>query len=163
MDAPRFIADQNVGRLSRWLRMLGFDTLFFDGRDDGEMVRLALDEGRVILTRDTHIMERKIVTSGRLKAILLVSDRPEEQIRQVTNAFWDLKNTIPGIVSFEYGVNSSPEAKNHGFTHVYLLTFVDAKARDTYLPHAEHKKFGGLLAKLGILEDVFVIDYAPKN
>ena len=87
----------------------------------------------------------------------------EEQIRQVTNAFWDLKNTIPGIVSFEYGVNSSPEAKNQGFTHVYLLTFVDAKARDTYLPHPEHKKFGALLAKLGILEDVFVIDYAPKN
>ena len=87
----------------------------------------------------------------------------EEQIRQVTNAFRDLKNTIPGIVSFEYGVNSSPEAKNHGFTHVYLLTFVDAKARDTYLPHPEHKKFGALLAKLGILEDVFVIDYAPKN
>ena len=87
----------------------------------------------------------------------------EEQIRQVTNAFRDLKNTIPGIVSFEYGVNNSPEVKNHGFTHVYLLTFVDAKARDTYLPHPEHKKFGALLAKLGILEDVFVIDYAPKN
>jgi len=87
----------------------------------------------------------------------------EEQILQVTNAFRDLKNTIPGIVSFEYGVNNSPEGKNHEFTHVYLLTFVDAKARDTYLPHPEHKKFGALMAKLGILDDVFVIDYAPKN
>jgi len=80
------MADQNVGRLARCLRMLGFDTLFFDGKDDGEMVRLALNEDRVILTRDTHIMERKIVTSGRLKAILMVSDRPEEQIRQVTKS-----------------------------------------------------------------------------
>ena len=42
MDVPRFIADQNVGGLARCLRMLGFDTLFFDGRDDAEMVRLAL-------------------------------------------------------------------------------------------------------------------------
>ena len=80
------MADQNVGRLARCLRMLGFDTLFFDGQDDGEMVRLALDEGRVILTRDTHIVERKIVTSGRLKAVLLVSDRPEEQLYQVTKS-----------------------------------------------------------------------------
>ena len=87
----------------------------------------------------------------------------EEQIRQVTDAFRDLKSKIPGIVSFEYGVNNSPEGKNHGFTHIYLLTFVDAKARDSYLPHPEHKKFGALLAKLGILEDVFVIDYAPNN
>jgi len=60
-------------------------------------------------------------------------------------------------------VNNSPEGKNHGFTHAYLLTFEDSKARDTYLPHPEHKKFGDLLGKLGILEDVFVIDYAPKS
>ncbi|RJO62575.1 MAG: hypothetical protein C4542_03060 [Dehalococcoidia bacterium] len=83
MDAPRFMADQNVGKLARLLRMLGFDTLFFDGRDDGEMVQLALEQGRIILTRNTRIMQRKLVTSGRLKAVLLVSDRPEEQVCHV--------------------------------------------------------------------------------
>lgn len=84
----------------------------------------------------------------------------EEQIRQVTEAFRDLKGKIPGIVSIEHGVNNSPENLNKGFTHVYLLTFEDAKARDAYLPHPEHKKFGELLGKLNILEDVFVVDYA---
>lgn len=84
-----------------------------------------------------------------------------EQISQVTKALGDLKNKIPGIVSFEHGVNNSPENKNLGFTHVYLLTFKDAAARDTYLPHPEHKKFGQLLGELGIMEDVFVVDYAP--
>jgi uncharacterized protein with PIN domain len=49
MDTPRFIADQNVGGLARRLRMLGFDTIFFNGRDDGEMMRRALDRGRVTL------------------------------------------------------------------------------------------------------------------
>ena len=83
MDAPLFMADQNVGKLARWLRMLGFDTVFFDGPDDGQLVRLALEQDGVILTRDTRIMKRKLVTSGRLKAVLLVSDRPEEQICQV--------------------------------------------------------------------------------
>ncbi len=84
-----------------------------------------------------------------------------EKIQQVTNAFRALKTKIPGIVSFEQGVNNSPEGKNLGFTHVYLLTFVDQKARDAYLPHPEHKKFGQLLGSLGVLEDVFVVDFTP--
>lgn len=86
-----------------------------------------------------------------------------EQIKQVTDAFRDLKRRIPGIVSFEHGINSSPEGKNRGFTHVYTLTFESAGARDAYLPHAEHKKFGELLGKIGILEDAFVVDYKPER
>ena len=82
-----------------------------------------------------------------------------EQIRQVTQAFRDLKNKIPGITAFEDGVNNSPEKKNLGFTHVYLLTFENLAARDAYLPHPEHQKFGQLLGKLGVLEDAFVVDY----
>jgi hypothetical protein len=85
----------------------------------------------------------------------------EDQIRQVTEAFRALKEKIPGIVSFEHGVNNSPENLNKGFTHVYLLTFEDAKARDAYLPHPEHKKFGELLGRLNVLEEAFVVDYAP--
>ncbi|MDO1446000.1 Dabb family protein [Rhodocytophaga aerolata] len=86
----------------------------------------------------------------------------EAQIKQVTDAFGGLKSKIPGITAFEHGINNSPEGKNLGFTHVYMLTFEDAKSRDTYLPHPEHKKFGELLGKLGIMEDVFVVDYEPK-
>ncbi|MDQ3534882.1 MAG: Dabb family protein [Bacteroidota bacterium] len=85
----------------------------------------------------------------------------DEQIEKVNKAFGDMKNTIPGIVAFEYGVNDSPENKNLGFTHVYLLTFENAQARDTYLPHPEHKKFGSFLGELNILEDAFVVDYQP--
>lgn len=88
-------------------------------------------------------------------------DATEEQIEKVTKAFGELKDKIPGIVSFEHGINDSPENKNLAFTHVYLLTFEDAQARDTYLPHPEHKKFGQLLGELGILEDAFVVDYTP--
>jgi hypothetical protein len=83
------------------------------------------------------------------------------QIQQVTTALAALKDTIPGIVSFEHGVNHSPENLNKGFTHVYFITFTDAKARDAYLPHPEHQAFGKLLGSLGVLEDVFVVDYTP--
>lgn len=80
---PRFIVDHNVGRLARWLRMMGYDALTFTGPDDGDMVKTALAEDRVILTRDTQIGLRRVATSGRLRVILLRSDNPEEQLRQV--------------------------------------------------------------------------------
>jgi uncharacterized protein len=77
---PRFIADENVGKLARWLRLLGFDTLYFKG-DDGQMVEIALEQKRIIITRDTHVVERKPIASGKVKALLLKSDSTFEQVR----------------------------------------------------------------------------------
>jgi len=79
----RFIVDLNVGRLARWLRMMGYDTLLFDHGEDYRMIRIALDQARIIITRDTRIMERRVITSGRLRAILVNGDRPEEQMHQM--------------------------------------------------------------------------------
>ncbi|TDN95077.1 stress responsive alpha/beta barrel protein [Salegentibacter sp. 24] len=84
-----------------------------------------------------------------------------DQIEKVTSAISNLQNKIPGIVAFEHGINDSPENKNNGFTHVYQFTFEDADARDTYLPHPEHQKFGEFLGEMKIVEDVFVVDYIP--
>jgi uncharacterized protein with PIN domain len=83
VDAPKFIVDHNVGKLAKWLRLMGYDARFFDGRDDSHLVAIAKAEGRVILTRDTQIMKRRVITSGQLKAVLIHSDEPERQIRQV--------------------------------------------------------------------------------
>ena len=79
----RFLADANVGKLARWLRLMGYDTRFFAAGDDAELVVLALAEDRVVLTRDTLIMHRRVVKNGRLRAFLLHDDRPEIQLRQV--------------------------------------------------------------------------------
>ena len=89
-------------------------------------------------------------------------DAAPEKIAQITAAFRDLKTKVPGITAFEDGVNNSPEGKNQGFTHVYMLTFKDVAARDAYLPHPEHKKFGELLGKSWIFVGAFVVDYAPN-
>jgi len=104
--------------------------------------------------------------STQVKHVVVFKYKPSatpEQIEEVTAAFKALKGKIPGIVSFEYGTNNSPEKLNKGFTHVYLLTFTDAAARDAYLPHAEHKKFGELLGKLGVLEEPFVVDFEVQS
>lgn len=81
----KFVADQNVGKLAKLLRIMGFDTLFFDGEDDANIIAIALAESRIILTRDTQIMKRRVVTSGRLKAVLIESDEPEQQVHQLIN------------------------------------------------------------------------------
>lgn len=78
-----FIVDSNAGKLAKWLRMMGYDTLFFSDIDDGRLVDIALKEGRVVLTRDTQIARRRPVANGQLKVILTRSDDPKEQLRQV--------------------------------------------------------------------------------
>jgi hypothetical protein len=104
--------------------------------------------------------------SGPVRHVVVFKYKPTatpDQIRQVTEAFAALRQSIPGITAFEHGVNNSPENKHLGFTHVYLMTFTDAAARDTYLPHPEHRRFGQLLGQLGILDDAFVVDYVPSQ
>jgi uncharacterized protein len=49
---PRFLADQMLGRLAVWLRLLGIDTSEARDRPDSWLLRAARDEGRVILTQD---------------------------------------------------------------------------------------------------------------
>jgi len=75
----KFFADCNVGKLARWLRMLGYDVLYYASIDDDVLVCRALREGRVILTRDTDIAFRKDVTN----CIYITSDKTVEQVRQV--------------------------------------------------------------------------------
>jgi uncharacterized protein with PIN domain len=82
----RFIVDSNVGKLARWLRAAGFDTLFFKSIDDNRLVRLAVDENRVLLTKDRDIMKRRLITSGRLTAILVEGDEVKAQLSQVLGA-----------------------------------------------------------------------------
>jgi uncharacterized protein with PIN domain len=53
----RFVADAMLGRLARWLRLLGFDCTYSPEITDAEIVRLAAAEGRVILTRDRRLPE----------------------------------------------------------------------------------------------------------
>ncbi len=85
----------------------------------------------------------------------------KEQVKQVETAFRDLEKKIPEIKKFEYGTNNSPEGKNKGCTHAFVLTFRSEKDRDIYLPHPAHKEFGKLVGPL--LDDVFVLDYWAKD
>jgi len=72
----KFVADIMLGRLARWMRLLGFDVLYPDTSDDKELLNFA-DE-RIILTRDKDLGKKKNV-------LLIKSVNVNEQLNQVIN------------------------------------------------------------------------------
>lgn len=79
---PRFAADVHLGALARYLRLLGFDTVYRNDLDDAELVRLAARGRRIILTRDVDLLKRKAVT----RAHWLRARDPERQVEEVAAA-----------------------------------------------------------------------------
>jgi len=84
-----FILDVHLGKLARILRMLGFDVLYRTDYDDPEIIRIALDEHRIILTRDRRMLFNKSISHGHW----LHSTHAEEQAREVLDRF-DLAGQI---------------------------------------------------------------------
>jgi len=78
----KFIADNMLGRLATWLRLLGYDTLYVPHADDPELARLARAQDRVLLTRDVELTRRRGI-----KHLLIESEKVEEQVAQVLRAF----------------------------------------------------------------------------
>jgi len=77
-----FVVDGMLGRLAKWLRILGYDTKYSPDWDDNELARIARAEGRVLLTRDVELSRRR-----GLRFLLVESEDPEEQLVQVARAY----------------------------------------------------------------------------
>lgn len=82
MESPRFFADAMLGRLARWLRVLGFDTAYDATLPDPALVRLANAEDRLLLTRDRHLL-RELRPA---RVLEIRRDPPLEQLREVIAA-----------------------------------------------------------------------------
>src|ERR687895_565377 len=80
---PRFIVDVNVGRLAKWLRVMGYDTLFPQENSDNELVRLALRENRVLVTRDAGIVRRRAARLGQMQVVHIVNEDLRSQLKQL--------------------------------------------------------------------------------
>jgi uncharacterized protein with PIN domain len=79
----RFVADVHLGRLARYLRLVGFDTLYDNDWDDDELTQISSNEGRILLTRDVELLKRSSVTHG----YYVRSDDPQRQVLEVTRRF----------------------------------------------------------------------------
>jgi uncharacterized protein with PIN domain len=81
-EEPRFVADQMLGRLATWLRLLGYDTVHPWDQPDSWVIRVARDEGRIILTRDGPLAQ---ITSTPVHFVR--AQRPSDQLLEVVRAF----------------------------------------------------------------------------
>jgi uncharacterized protein len=85
----RFAADVHLGRLARYLRLLGFDTLYRTHWSDAELAEAAVSERRILLTRDRGLLKRSAVDHG----YLVRSNEPHAQLGEVLERF-DLRSAL---------------------------------------------------------------------
>ncbi|BBD09466.1 Mut7-C RNAse domain-containing protein [Desulfovibrio ferrophilus] len=78
-----FAVDACVGKLATLLRLLGLDTAYEQDWDDDELVELASEQGRIVLTRDKALLKRSAVSHGRL----VRAQEPTEQLLEVLTHF----------------------------------------------------------------------------
>lgn len=76
---PGFIVDSNLGRLARYLRLLGFDCLYRNDYRDIEVARISLQQHRTVLTRDRRLLQYKVIDHG----LFIRSTAPKDQVREI--------------------------------------------------------------------------------
>lgn len=80
---PRFVLDTHLGRLARYLRMVGFDADYRNDFDDETLARISSSQGRILLTRDRGLLKRSEVTRG----YCVRETNPRAQLKEVLRRF----------------------------------------------------------------------------
>jgi uncharacterized protein with PIN domain len=78
-----FIADKTLGKLAKWLRILGYDTIYWRSDDLTGLLSRALEEGRALITKDSKLYQGK----GTVRALLIQEDNPFLQLQEVLRHF----------------------------------------------------------------------------
>jgi len=92
----KFIADIMVGKLARYMRMAGYDVMYINTASDDEIIKIARETNRIILTRDSLMLARREFKKGIIKYLYIKEDKLENQLDQIK---LDLKVSLkPNLV-----------------------------------------------------------------
>jgi hypothetical protein len=109
VEIPKFLCDEMLGKLAKWLRLLGYDTTYLQTQDDGMLVLVAEQEGRILLTRDKQLSTR--VKRG----LYLDSEDPDVQLIQVFKNYGLSKDRALTLCSVcGYSLITVPREKAQG-------------------------------------------------
>jgi uncharacterized protein with PIN domain len=115
----KFIIDCMLGKLAKWLKIFGFDVLYFPKIEDGELLALTQKEKRTLLTRDNALLQK----AKGIKSLFIESEKWEEQVGQVLEEFNLWKDADPYSRCIECNSElknlSKSKAKNLVTAYVY--------------------------------------------
>ncbi|MFN4142335.1 Dabb family protein [Aestuariivirga sp.] len=96
-----------------------------------------------------------------IRHVVLCRFRKDQDVAAIFKALTQLQDRIPGILAISSGADNSPEGLQKGFSHGFTVDFIDAAARDAYLPHPEHQAVGKMIVEAleGGLEGLAVLDW----
>ncbi len=103
MSTLRFICDEQLGRLAKWLRLQGFDTLYECPIADSRLIQLAQSEARMILTRDRHLSAKTLWES----ILLIEATHYGDQLRELRE-----KARLPKTAPFSRCLDCNFEIKS---------------------------------------------------
>jgi uncharacterized protein with PIN domain/sulfur carrier protein ThiS len=150
---PKFVADVHLGRLTKYLRMMGLDVLYKNNFNDDEIVQLSLKEKRAILTKDRGILKRNEVTHG----YFVRSTKLEEQVKEVLKRF-DLQkeikefsrciecNELLKLVKKEEVINHLPPKVSHSQNEFYICP----ACNKIYWKGTHYQRMLSFIKRLGI-------------
>ena len=75
----KFIVDRMLGKLAKELRLLGYDTIYYRGDDAHQLIQLARQEGRIILTRNTKLFPKRPED----QIVTVKEDKPPLQVKEL--------------------------------------------------------------------------------
>ena len=85
-----------VGKLAKYLRMAGLDVIYINTASDDEIIKIASDTDRMVLTRDSLMLARKEFKNGTLKNLYIKDEKLKNQLEQIKS---DLKISLePNLV-----------------------------------------------------------------
>jgi len=79
----KFVVDCMLGKLAKWLKILGFDVLYFSKIEDEEILDIAKTQKRTLLTRDNYLIKK----AKDIPNLFIESEKWSEQVVQVINSF----------------------------------------------------------------------------
>jgi uncharacterized protein with PIN domain len=147
-----FAADRMLGRLAKWLRVLGYDVIYGPHLSGQGLIRAARADGRLILTRD-----RSLARHQPPRFLLIESNDYLEQLRQVLGGF----NLRPGLGLFTRCLvcNSQLQPRSKELVEKFVPPFVFAsqerfswcdRCQKLYWPATHQQKMLDVLAKIAV-------------